>query len=424
MMRRYNRLLALFFVATDAIISAVSFAFSYMLRFHWLAGVVPVTKGYPPFEYYVKLLPFVMVILPIAFHIQGLYHLRRGRSRVDDFFAVFVGSILAVVFGVGGTLYYNTYFVPDPLKDAGVYEVSQVVWALYLVINVVLAYASREIVREALERRWKAGIGLKRVLIAGASDLGKLVADKVLEHRELGFKVVGFLDDRAAGDHIGYRGLPLLGTLGEADEIIRQENIDHVYVALPLEEHVKMLAIVEATNREAVEVHVVPDLLQFIALRARLENLDGVPIISLNDVPLRGFNSILKRAIDACISAGALLGLSIPSESSPRSSSTRRRDRFSTSRSAWASMAKRSRCTSSVRCTPAQRTKPARSGRETTILGAPRSGGGCGAWISTNCLSSGTYCAATCRSWARGRNAPTSSSSSSTGFRNTCCATR
>jgi lipopolysaccharide/colanic/teichoic acid biosynthesis glycosyltransferase len=73
-----------------------------------------------------------------------------------------------------------------------------------------------------------------------------------------------------------------------------------------------MLGIVEATNREAVEVHVVPDLLQFIALRARLENLDGVPIISLNDVPLRGFNSVLKRGIDVVISATALLGLSIP----------------------------------------------------------------------------------------------------------------
>ena len=59
-----------------------------------------------------------------------------------------------------------------------------------------------------------------------------------------------------------------------------------------------MLGLVEATNREGVDVHVVPDLLQFIALRARLENLDGVPIISLNDVPLRGFNSVLKRAID------------------------------------------------------------------------------------------------------------------------------
>src|SRR4029078_5255927 len=95
-------------------------------------------------------------------------------------------------------------------------------------------------------------------------------------------------------------------------DIIKTERIDHVYVALPLEEHVKMLGVVEATNREGVDVHVVPALLQFIALRARLENLDAVPIISLNGVPLRGFNSVLKRAVDVAISSTALLALSIP----------------------------------------------------------------------------------------------------------------
>ena len=67
--------------------------------------------------------------------------------------------------------------------------------------------------REALERRWRAGIGLRRILIAGAGDLGRMVADRILEHRELGYQVVGFVDDRAGGDHLGYRGLPLLGTL-------------------------------------------------------------------------------------------------------------------------------------------------------------------------------------------------------------------
>ncbi len=40
-----------------------------------------------------------------------------------------------------------------------------------------------------------------------------MVADRILQHRELGYQVVGFVDDRAGGDHIGYRGLPLLGTL-------------------------------------------------------------------------------------------------------------------------------------------------------------------------------------------------------------------
>ena len=312
MMRRYNRLLVALYVVSDALLGMAAFALAYILRFQVLADIVPITKGVPPFAQYVTMLPFAGAIVPIAFHAQGLYRLRRGRSRVDDFFAVFVGTILAGIIGLVGSLYFQAYYLPDPLKDMGAYEVSRVVLALFLTINIVFAYGLREIVREALERRWKAGIGLKRVLIAGAGELGRMVADKVLEHRELGFKVVGFLDDRAAGDHIGYRGLPLLGTLGEADEIIRQERIDHVYVALPLEDHVKMLGIVEATNRESVDVHVVPDLLQFIALRARLENLDGLPIISLNDVPLRGFNSVLKRGIDISISATALAGLSIP----------------------------------------------------------------------------------------------------------------
>ena len=312
MMRRYNRLLVAFYIVSDAVLAMAAFVLAYILRFHVLTTIVPATKGVPPFEQYVNMLPFIGLIVPAAFHVQGLYRLRRGRSRVDDFFAVFVGTILAVILGLFGTLYFQAYWLDDALKDQGIYEVSQLGWALFVTANIAFAYGSREIVREVLERRWKAGIGLKRVLIAGASDLGKMVADKVLQHREFGFKVVGFLDDRAAGDHIGYRGLPLLGTLCEADEIIRQERIDHVYVALPLEEHVKMLGIVEATNREGVEVHVVPDLLQFIALRARLENLDGVPIISLNDVPLRGFNSVLKRAIDFSISGTALVGLSVP----------------------------------------------------------------------------------------------------------------
>jgi Undecaprenyl-phosphate glucose phosphotransferase len=309
MMRRFNRLLVAYYVLSDATLAAGAFLLAYLIRFE--TGLIPVWEGVPPFEEYLYLAPFIAVLVVGAFHVQGLYRLRRGRSRVDDFFAVFVGTIFAMVAGVGGTLYYATYY-GDGLMREGAYEISRLVWALFLVLNVLLTYASRELVREALERRWKAGIGLKRVLIAGAGELGRMVADKLLQHRELGFKVVGFLDDRAGGDHIGYRGLPLLGRLADADEMIKAEGIDHVYVALPLEDHVKMLGLVEVTNRANVEVHVVPDLLQFIALRARLENLDGVPIISLNDVPLRGFNSVLKRAIDVAISGVSLAALAVP----------------------------------------------------------------------------------------------------------------
>jgi Undecaprenyl-phosphate glucose phosphotransferase len=61
-----------------------------------------------------------------------------------------------------------------------------------------------------------------------------------------------------------------------------------------------------------IDVKVVPDLLQFIALRARLEDLDGLPIINVNDVPLHGFNSWVKRCIDIAVSAVALVLLALP----------------------------------------------------------------------------------------------------------------
>jgi Undecaprenyl-phosphate glucose phosphotransferase len=177
---------------------------------------------------------------------------------------------------------------------------------------VLLTFATREAVRNTFERRWKAGIGLKRILIAGSGELGRLVADKILEHRELGYQIVGFVDDRAAGDHLGYRGLPLLGPIDDASEIAAREGVHHLYVALPPEQHVRMLQLIDSTSRECVDVKVVPDLLQVIALRARLEDLDGVPVININDVPLQGFNSLVKRGIDMIISGAALVVMLVP----------------------------------------------------------------------------------------------------------------
>ena len=206
----------------------------------------------------------------------------------------------------------QTYFASSAARQRGAFEVSQPVWAIFLILNVALTFAARELVRELLERRLRAGIDLKRILIAGSGELGRLVADKIIEHRELGYQIVGFVDDKAAGDHLGYRGLPLLGTIEEAADIAAREAVDHLYVALPPEQHVQMLQLIESTSRECVDVKVVPDLLQVIALRARLEDMDGVPVININDVPLQGFNAIVKRAIDVAISSVALVVLALP----------------------------------------------------------------------------------------------------------------
>ena len=306
MVKRYNRLLVAVHVVADLLAGAAAFALAYWLRFHsFLAEIRPILPGGAPIlSEYIAVVPLVALLVPLAFQVQGIYRLRRSRTRVDDFFAVLVGSIFAVLAGVVGTLFLHAYYPDGPIKD----PISRGVWLVFLALNIVFTFGSREMVRDLLRRRWRAGIGLKRVLIVGAGDLGRMVADRILEHRELGFRLLGFVDDRlATTDAVGHRGLPLLGTVTELSEVCQREKVDTVYVALPIEEHVKMLSVVEFTSRECIDVHVVPDLLQFIALRARLEDLDGLPIISINDVPLRGLNSVLKRLVDVVVSTAVLI---------------------------------------------------------------------------------------------------------------------
>src|ERR1051325_520758 len=291
MLKRYNRLLIAFYIASDALLGLSAFVIAYELRFN--TSLIPITKGIPPLRQYVNLLPFIAALVPLGFHLQNLYRLRRGRSWVDDFFGVFIGTIFAVVFGIIVTLYVQTYIAPN---DKGAYQVSQAVWGIFLVLNVALTFALRQLVREVLERRWRSGIGLRRILIAGCGELGRIVADKIIEHRELGYQIVGFVDDRP-GDHLGYRGLPMLGTLDETTEIAAREQIDHLYVALAPEQHLKMINLLDATARECIDVKVVPALLQ---------------VIAVNDIPLQGLNSIVKRLLDIAISGAALLVLAIP----------------------------------------------------------------------------------------------------------------
>ena len=72
MLRRYGRLLLALYVASDAMLGIVSFGLSYLLRFS--SGLIPVTRGYPPFQQYVAVMPFVAVLVPLAalnFYLQS-----------------------------------------------------------------------------------------------------------------------------------------------------------------------------------------------------------------------------------------------------------------------------------------------------------------------------------------------------------------
>src|SRR5258707_7919227 len=115
-MIRPNRLLVAFHVLSDALLAVTAFVIAYTIRFY--SGFIPITRGLPPFQQYLNVLPFIAALVPLGFQLQGLYRLRRGRSRVGDFFAVFVGTILAAGFGVVVTFFVQACFSAGGPKKA------------------------------------------------------------------------------------------------------------------------------------------------------------------------------------------------------------------------------------------------------------------------------------------------------------------
>jgi len=84
-------------------------------------------------------------------------------------------------------------------------------------------------------------------------------------------------------------------------------GVDQLYIALPLDEHAKLLRLIKSVSNECLDIKVVPDLVQYATIKAALEDLDGIPIISLNEVPLRGWSSMLKRVMDFVLGSLLLL---------------------------------------------------------------------------------------------------------------------
>jgi Undecaprenyl-phosphate glucose phosphotransferase len=293
------------YVLADVAATSVAWVLAYFLRFHAdpVGALIPVTKGIPPLLDYLRLLPFMALLWPAVLYFHGLYRLRRGRSRIDEVFAIVFSVLIASALTLGATLYVRVYYRFQP-DVAPRWEYSQAAFAIFVLLDIALIAAGRAAIRARQERRWAAGENLTRVAVAGTGPLARTVAEALLAHGELGYRLVGFLGEDRTATPPG--NLPLLGPVDEARAAMEAHRVDQLYVALPPEHHGRLVALVEGLSNECVDVKVVPDIIQYATIKAALEDLDGIPIISLNETPLSGWNSMTKRLMDVGVSATLL----------------------------------------------------------------------------------------------------------------------
>jgi hypothetical protein len=284
------------FLASDLVATFAALTGAYWLRFR--AEIVPIWSGVPDLSAYVALFPLMAAVWPIVYYFYGLYHVRRHRSRMEEGLAVLVATGLATLILTGLAAFYRDL------------SYSRLVLLLFFGSDVLLVFAGRTAIRRYLEEASRHGVGVRNVLVVGAGHLGRALVDKILEHPEAGLRARAFVDDDPQRGREAYRSVPAVGTTADVNRVIEELGIDTVYLALPLEAHRTMLAVLKDVGRTVAEVRYVPDLLQHITFRAGVEDFDGLPVVHLTQVPLSGWMGLVKRAVDVSIAASALALLS------------------------------------------------------------------------------------------------------------------
>ncbi|PYQ28601.1 MAG: undecaprenyl-phosphate glucose phosphotransferase [Acidobacteria bacterium] len=298
MIEKKHKALATVYLINDAIASNLAMLCAWFLRFQF--EVIPVTKGQQDLATYAAILPIVTIVFPLAFAVQGLYRIRPTRGKAEEWLSVAIGSVVATVVLSGVLLWVR--------PGHGDVLYSRATLAMFLGLAIVLVIAGRTLVRAIVERRHRDGKDLERVLIAGNGELARAVLERMNAQRDqLGFGIVGYLRN---GDDASLGNLECLGTIDDAEEVVREHEIDHVFVALPHASSQAMMQLLDRLTRSLVSIHVVPDLLQFMVLRSRVEDLDGLPTINLSETRIEGWSRIVKRAFDLIVAGAALIVLS------------------------------------------------------------------------------------------------------------------
>ena len=298
MFERYRRWVSLIIALTDVVLINLAFAAAYWVRYdlQWFRTVDP--ANYAPFQMYIPFALVLTVLLMIAYKLGGVYNQPRGAAWFDEVYALVGGTTTGIVIVTAITFWFR------PL----VYSRLMFLWAGGIIIT--LLSFSRLIKRWVLESRMRRGIGVDRLLIVGAGEVGRRLMRNIVAQPELGYQVIGFVDDDPDKNKTDIGRFKALGGIDNLPRVVQEEAIDEVIVTLPWMHHRKILGIMRQCEREQVRARIVPDLFQLALSRVDIEDLGGIPIIGVKEISITGWNLAFKRASDLVISLAGLILLS------------------------------------------------------------------------------------------------------------------
>ncbi len=224
-----------------------------------------------------------VLLWPLAAFSIGLYRsdqLATWASAVTEVPRAFVAVLLITwpLFGV-----------------ASVLQLDQVVALTFLTVGGIAAFTAitRTIVRAGLHRTADL---IQRTLILGSGVVAGQVVEKLEQNAQFGLVPVGIVDDDV--HHVGSPDLPWLGRFRDLAGVIEAQQIDRVIIAFSRASHEQLLESIRACRDAGVSVDVVPRLFEFLDGVRALEQVGGLPLLSIGAPMLTSASMAAKRVLD------------------------------------------------------------------------------------------------------------------------------
>lgn len=276
----------------DLFFLSIAWWLAYLIRFETDVFAEPEPYLLP---HYLVAWLIILIIWTAVFYWLDFYRPRRLSGQNREIVDVLKGCILAML------IFLGVLFL---LRDI---ILSRIVVLLFGVFSFIFLNLSHVVFREGLRFLRRRGYNLRHVLLVGTPRLVDQLAHKLQVYRRFGLNIVGvYLTQQVPAEMAPLPGRRLEDK-AELNRLVKSGSVDQIFVTLPLEQAAKLIEIQQWLDDEPITLHFIPDMGDLAKLRGRMEEFDGLPIISLQTSPLHGWNSILKRIMDLSIGGFALL---------------------------------------------------------------------------------------------------------------------
>ncbi|WP_205126692.1 undecaprenyl-phosphate glucose phosphotransferase [Nitrincola tibetensis] len=214
---------------------------------------------------------------------------------------------IMLLFAVLSISFLLTVFMLFLMKEAETY--SRLTLMSWYLLSLFSFIGWRLIYRKIKHQRYANGFGLRKVAIIGLTPSGLKLQEQINKHKEMGLKCIGFFDDRTE-ERLAEHSDQLIGKVQEAVEMAQRNEINKLYICLPLLAEKRIANIIHELGDSTVDVLLVPDFLLKNLMHANVSSVGNIDTISVFESPLSGIKEFYKRTFDILFSACALIGIS------------------------------------------------------------------------------------------------------------------